>query len=403
MSRWYRSFIALLALSIFVFVVLCYLLEIKNFDGQKIYGGKEISTNDAKCTHLREIAIDMLSNGERVALPYETNNTRWTFHRRGNLNYLMKTTLRWRWRNFNLSSFYFQDYADIKSKDIKRKKYFITFAHGCCNKSKVRALKSALDPGGFDFATAHDMNYLSEKFRHTHSAILTQSTGGGFWLWKPYIILKTLIERMSDNDLLMYQDADSYLVDDAGPLLKLCQDLEAGVLVFHSRYLEKKYSKRDAFILMDMDDERVYDSYQRMGGFVVLRKNCQSLQFIMEWLAYAMDPRILTDIPNQMGKPNHSVFFENRHDQTVISLLSKKWQLDDFRNPCTWHRRGNLTENSTPFRGPYRKLLVTTKSKAWITKYVTAKVNKRLFHKRHLTRMYTTVVPVLDLQLIPWE
>ena len=82
----------------------------------------------------------------------------------------------------------------------------------------------------------------------------------------------------------------------------------------------------------------------------------------MEWLAYAMDPRILTDIPNQMGKPNHSGFKENRHDQTVISLLSKKWQLDDFRNPCTWHRRGNLTEISTPFRGPYRKLLVTTNS-----------------------------------------
>ena len=101
-----------------------------------------------------------------------------------------------------------------------------------------------------------------------------------------------------------------------------------------------------------------------MGTFVVLRKNCQSLQFIMEWLAYAIDPRILTDISNQMGKPNLPGFKENRHDQTVISLLSKKWQLDDFRNPCSWHRRGNLTENSTPFRGPYRKLLVNTKSKA---------------------------------------
>ena len=375
MSKYYRqSFIAVLALSTFGFALSCYLIGINQFYGRKIYstnssashslGGKGISTNHAKCAHLREIAMDMLSNGERVALPYETNNTRWTFHRRGDLDYLVKATLRWRWINFNLSSFYFLNYTDIKSKDIKPKKYFITFAHRCCNKSNVRALKSALDPGGFDFATAHDMNYLSEKFRHTHSAILTQSRGGGYWLWKPYIILKTLIERMSDNDLLMYQDADSYLVNDAGPLLKLCQDLQAGVLVFQSHYIEKYYSKRDAFILMGMDDKRVYDSYQRMGGFVVLRKNCQLLQFIMEWLAYAMDPRILTDISNQMGKPNLPGFKENRHDQTVISLLSKKWQLDDFRNPCSWHRRGNLTENSAPFRGPYRKLLVNTKSKA---------------------------------------
>ena len=76
------------------------------------------------------------------------------------------------------------------------------------------------------------MNYLSEKFRHTHSTIFTKRRGGGYWLWNPYIILKTLIERMSDNDLLMYQDADSYLIEDAGPLLKLCQNLEARVLVF---------------------------------------------------------------------------------------------------------------------------------------------------------------------------
>ena len=101
------------------------------------------------------------------------------------------------------------------------REYFITFAHRCCSKSKVRALKSALDPVGFDFATAHDITYLSEKFRHTHFAILTKRRGGGYWLWKPYIILKTLIERMSDDDLFMYQDADSYLVNDAGPLLKL--------------------------------------------------------------------------------------------------------------------------------------------------------------------------------------
>ena len=139
--------------------------------------------------------------------------------------------------------------------------------------------------------------------------------------------------------------------------------MEAGVLVFHSRYIEKYYSKRDAFILMGMDDERVYDSHERMGGFVVLRKNCQSLQFIMEWLAYAMDPRFLTDIPNQMAKPNLPGFKENRHDQTVISLLSKKWQLDDFRNLWQGHRRGKLDQNSTPFCGPYRRLMANTKSK----------------------------------------
>ena len=75
-SKYYRPFIAVSALSTFGFALSCYLIGINQFYGRKIYstnssashslGGKEISTNDAKCTHLREIAKDMLSNGERV-------------------------------------------------------------------------------------------------------------------------------------------------------------------------------------------------------------------------------------------------------------------------------------------------------------------------------------------------
>ena len=152
------------------------------------------------------------------------------------------------------------------------------------------------------------MNSLSEKFRQTHSAILTQRKGGGYWLWKPYIILKTLVESMSDNDLLLYQDADAYIIKDAGPFLKMIQDLEPGIVAFSTNELLKAAAKRDAFILMGMDDERAYDSDKRLGGFVLLRKNCQSLQFIMEWLAYAMDPRILIGNTNQLGKPNHPAF-----------------------------------------------------------------------------------------------
>ena len=293
--------------------------------------GKEILTTNTKCDHLHEIALDMLSNGDRVALPYETNNTRWTFHKRADLNYL-KTIFRRSIRDQPIF-IHLPEYNNIKAKDIKAMKYFITFAHNCCNKSKAKAIEAARDPGGFVFVAAHDMSSLSEKFRYKHSAILKQKRGAGYWLWKPYIILKTLVEKMSDNDLLMYQDADTYLKGDAGPFLKLAQDLEPGIVLFHSHYFEKTYCKRDSMILMDMDDRRVYESYQRSARYLMLRKDCQSLQFIMEWLAYAMDPRILTDIDNRMGKPNLPDFKDNRHDQTVLSLLSKIWQLKEFKTP----------------------------------------------------------------------
>ena len=325
--------------------------------------GNEILTHNTKCSHLHEIALDMLSNGDRVALPYETNNTRWTLHRRGNLDYLTRISRRWNQSMKANFSFIrdFVDYGDIKAKDIEAKKYFITFAHKCCNKSKVKAIESARDPGGIDFATVHDMNSLSEKFRHKHSGILKTRKGAGYWLWKPYIILKTLAESMSDNDLLMYQDAGAHIIKNVGPLLKLSQDLEPGIVVFHTSLLESTYSKRDSFILMGMDDQRVYESYQILASFLILRKNCQSLQFVMEWLAYAMDPRILTNMRNKMGKPNLPDFKDNRHDQTVLSLLSKKWQLQPLRDPSQY---GNKHLNSTFAIGPYKQLIFHTRHRS---------------------------------------
>ena len=315
---------------------------------------KELSTK--KCNDLYETAIDMLKFGERVPLPFQTNNTRWKFRQRGNLDYLKQISRHWSQPHVaNFSSWNFADYNGAKSKDIKAKKYFITFACNCCEKSKVKAIKSARNPGGFAFTTIHNMDSLSQKFKNTHSAILAQKRGCGYWLWKPYIILKTFIESMSDNDLLMYQDAGAHLIGDAGPLLKLCQNLEPGILVFHTDFLEKVFTKRDAYILMNMDDRRVHESYQRLASFVILRKNCQSLQFVMEWLAYASDPRILTDIDNQMGKPDLPTFNENRHDQTVLSLLSKKWQLEEFRDPSQY---GNVSERRLMYAlGPYKQLI----------------------------------------------
>ena len=104
---------------------------------------------------------------------------------------------------------------------------------------------------------------------------------------------------------------------------------------------------------MGMDVQRVYESYQRLASFMTLRKNCQSLQFVMEWLACGMDPRILTDIDNEMGKPNIPAFRGNRHEQTVLSLLSKKWQLDEFRDPCQY---GNIDQNLMYSLEPYKQL-----------------------------------------------
>ena len=88
--------------------------------------------------------------------------------------------------------------------------------------------------------------------------------------------------------------------------------------------------------------ESFANSNQIWSGFLLLRKSFNSLRFIGEWLTYNQDDRIVTDSKSLFG-PENNEFIENRHDQTVLSLLFKKWNISmhtidkkymiDVRNP----------------------------------------------------------------------
>ena len=310
------------------------------------------------CDGLYLIAREML-DGSTVGLPFTRNVTRWKFYNEINPNLLNKKFLIWNSERKMSSDV--QDiinvYNNTRSKDIKVRKHFITFADKCCEKARLKAVMTALYPGGFDKTTIHDMNSLTAGFKRNHSEILTQTRGDGYWLWKPYIILKTLVENMVDGEVLMYQDAGAYIIHDAGPLIKLCEHAKYGILLFYLTLLEQQYTKRDAFLLLDVDKDNVYQTFQRLASFILFQKNCMSLQFVMEWLAYASDPRLITDIKNTLGKPNLPGFREHRHDQSILSLLSKKWGLMAYRTPSQY---GNIFGYKA---GPYNQIIVHNRNR----------------------------------------
>ena len=120
-------------------------------------------------------------------------------------------------------------------------------------------------------------------------------------------------------------------------LLIECMEREnTDIMVFSlsENTLERMWSKRDAFILMECDSTEYTNTPQRLAGFILLKKTKRVCNFISEWLALAQDIRIISDQPNCMGKDNYPDFRENRHDQTIFSLLSKKYKMKCFRNPA---------------------------------------------------------------------
>ena len=307
-------------------------------------------------------AARMILNGAPIPLPSLKRQTLWKFKERVAKEVILRNVVFGQNDNNSARTVLNKRKFDVSPSEIKAKKLFITFGHNCCAYSKQRALKKAKTVGGFDYAYSFNLHSLSARFRKTHSDVLKNRRGAGYWLWKPYILLQTLIENMNEGDLVMYQDAGAYFIRSAAPLLKLCEQSNDGIMVFTLEKIEHEYTKQDAMILMNMSIAEATDTFQRLASFVVLRKTCMSIQFVMEWLAYLSDTRIATDEPNSLGVVNPKSFRAHRHDQSVLSLLSKKWGLPAYRDPSQYGE--SVAAGVYYSSGPYEQIIMHDRFKS---------------------------------------
>lgn len=204
------------------------------------------------------------------------------------------------------------------------KKVLINYAHRHFLQAQQLNTKSAIEVAHFDEAIAYSSHDIDRVFSQENQHILQQSKGAGYWLWKPYFIDKTL-KQMNEGDLLFYSDSGAHFIHDIEPLIELLHN-EHGLLLFRLEdfHQNKKWTKRDCFVLMDLDHEPYISAPQVIASFIVCLNNSFSRDFIAQWLSYARDPRIITDELNTCGLPNYDEFVDHRHDQSILSLLSYK-------------------------------------------------------------------------------
>jgi hypothetical protein len=228
------------------------------------------------------------------------------------------------------------------------KYHFITFATPDFMSFAEKNVQTALSVGKFDTAKIYTMADIDPHFQAKNQFLFQHKRLGGYAVWKPYIILKRLLE-IPDGDVLCYNDS-KYL------WLKNVRTFEHDILknknigIYLNKpnsgnHIEKQWTKFDAYCLMNtpaVSLNNIKNTNQAWSGFILLRKHFNPVRFIGEWLTYNQDPRISSDIPSLYGKEDET-FIENRHDQTILSLLAKKWGIEmhkidrtymiDVRNP----------------------------------------------------------------------
>jgi hypothetical protein len=228
------------------------------------------------------------------------------------------------------------------------KYHFITFATPDFMSFAEENVKTALSIGGFDTAKIYTQYDIDNYFKSKNKFLLSHKRLGGYAVWKPYIILKRLLE-IDEDDILCYNDS-KYL------WLKNVREFEKDILIDKNigiylnkpnsgTHIEKQWTKIDAYCLIkniNNNLEYTKNTNQAWSGFILLRKKFNPIRFISEWLTYNQDPRISSDTPSLFGKED-TTFIENRHDQTILSLLAKSWGIPmhiidksymiDVRNP----------------------------------------------------------------------
>lgn len=218
------------------------------------------------------------------------------------------------------------------------KTLLINYADRGFSRSQKLNTESGLKIGGFDRVFEFGSQHLSPGFCSRNRHILDARAGAGWWIWKPYIVLQAL-HHVLEGDIVFYCDCDAQFIRPVAPVIEFClRNADLPILLFRldPTYTNRRFTKRDCFILMGLDSPPYAGAVQTLSGYFVCRKTLFTLEFVEEWLRFAEDERILTAMPNECGLPDYPDFFQHRADQSILSLLGCKYHIPSLGDISQW-------------------------------------------------------------------
>ncbi len=210
------------------------------------------------------------------------------------------------------------------------KRIFITYGNQGFEKTKKRIIEEARFVGVFDEIYAYGPEDVSEDVLVAEASKCQR--GGGMWVWKPDVILTTLLAHQ-DGDLVVYCDAGCTL-SRSQEWNRYWQSLSSCDIIAQ-RLIQRtdKWTRKELISYFSAIGNRwVYD-YQYLTGTIFFKNSPFSRQFVMEWRDIMIQhPECVIDVPSDQRHLQHASFIESRHDQSVFSALIYKYLSDAETN-----------------------------------------------------------------------
>ena len=209
--------------------------------------------------------------------------------------------------------------------------YFLTFGDSVRYGGALqRCEKQAKEFGIFSDVYSVDENNLMKNFSsfwESHKDfMLSNRRGFGYWIWKSYLISE-LLKNIPEDSIIFYMDSGCQLNPKGMNRFKEYCDytMEYGGLAFNLNLPELQWTKSDTYhrVFGKLSDD--VTEMQHVGGINFFKNTPKTLELVKEWQQICCEDNYhyIDDSPST--KQNHDMFKEHRHDQSVFSLLIKKY------------------------------------------------------------------------------
>lgn len=206
--------------------------------------------------------------------------------------------------------------------------YFLTFGSGkSFEKSLERIKEQAINMHIFKEVFAfneNDLKQIPEFWDKNKAFIESNPRGYGYWLWKPFLI-KYILKRLNPEDILLYSDCGSTLKQTGiGKLLIYfinAANTKNGILGFELSYPEKEYTKMDIF--RKLNAIYLINTPQISATNIIICKKPDTEKIIQKWYDICISDNYHYIDDTQSLLPNADNFVENRHDQSIYSIVLK--------------------------------------------------------------------------------
>lgn len=223
----------------------------------------------------------------------------------------------------------------------ERKLVAINYADMQFTKSQKMNTWSLKNRGHADKIINYNRECIDDVFMEKNRDILIEQIGGGYWLWKPYIVKKTL-DSMKMGDILFYLDSGAMVRKQLQVHVEFMDKNSLDLLCFSTPFREKSWTKKEVLEEYFERDGMDVEGLQIEATYFLIRKTKKTVDFVQEWLDLCCVRKNIAN--NEDGREGH-----HRNDQSLFSYVCKKYGYTPFKSPSNRYLRDSFSKELVVF------------------------------------------------------